>query len=239
MENIQTLVESEVVVELTPLEKLRAELATKKAKASDEAKERLETVSIQASIELLDNPAYSDYLTRREYRDENIKKLTGTVALINAVAPVKIPGEGDAKVNCYPINDRLFGTELALLLGILQTAQLTNIVEQKENILAIINVPVTLVEDAMAAFGTTAYWSKRTFNKYDEIKGDYMSARILLAEVAEKMNLKPLDLSKFSQQAYEQHFAQARTKADAKFKEFQVTLATDANSEFTLTTPAE
>ena len=220
---------------LTPLEKLRQDLTNKRATASQEAKERIETVALTATLQLLNDPNYADYITRREYREENITTLTGMMALINSIAPVKLPGEGDAKVNSYPINDRLFGTELALLLGILQTAQSTNIAEQKENILAIIKLPISLIEDTMQTFGTTAYWSKRTFTKYDEIKGDYMSARVLLAEVAEKMNLKPLDLTKFTPQAYDAHFEQAKVKAEAKFKEFQVTLAVDATSEFTLT----
>ena len=224
---------------LSPLEQLRAELAEKRATASAEAKERIETASLTASLQLLDNTDYVDYITKRDYREQNITKLTGLMALVNSIAPVKLPGEGDAKVNSYPINDRLFGTELALLLGLLQTAQATNIAEQKENILAILSLPISLVEDTMQAFGTTAYWSKRTFSKFDEIKGDYQLAKQLLAEVAQTMSLNPLDLDKFTTTAYETHFAQAKAKAEAKFAEFQVTLAVDSNSEFTLNPSAE
>lgn len=221
-------------VEKTQLEKLREEVANKLANATKESKERIETAKLTATIQLLDNSNYVDIITQREYRQANINKLSGIIQTINAIAPVKLPGEGDVKINCYPINDRLFGTEIAMLLGIIQTASSAYVAEHKDTILALINLPLALVEDMQIAFGTTAYWSKRSFEKYPEISGNFTQARALLEEIADKLGLNPLDIAKFNKEAYELHFAQANKRAENKQKEFQLSVAVDADQSFTL-----
>lgn len=226
--------EETIVPELTPLEKLRADLANKLANATQASKERIETVKLTASISLLDNISYVDMLTQRDYRQSNIDKLSGLITIINSIAPAKIPGESDIRVNCYPINDRLFGTEIGLLLGIIQTASTAFIQEQKDVILATVGLPLALVEDMQNAFGTTAYWSKRTLAKYDEIPGNYAQAKALLEEIADKLGLNPLDITKFSEPMYQLHFEQAKKRAETKLKEFEITVVTDADTSFTL-----
>lgn len=236
MVQIQQQTTETPVVELTKLEKLKLELANKQAEAKQESMDRIETIRLESTLSLLDNEEYVDALTKREFREENIKTLTGLVASMNNIAPVKLPGEGNINVNCYPINDRLFGTEIGLLLGIIQTASSAYVQEHKDIIIPMIKVPLSLIEDMQVAFGTTAYWSKRTFSKFDEIPGNYEEAKALLQEIASVMNLKPLDISKFTKSAYELHFNQAKMRANTKLKEYEITLAVDASSEFTLTT---
>ena len=226
--------EETIVPELTPLEKLRAELTTKLETATQASKERLETVKLTTAISLLDNVSYVDMITQREMRQANIDKLLGLVTTINAIAPVKLPGEGDVKVNCYAINDRLFGTEIALLLGLIQTASTAFVQEQKDTILTIINLPLAIVEDMQNTFGTTAYWSKRTLTKYDEVAGNYTQAKALLKEIADRLKLNPLDIVKFSEEMYNLHFEQARKRADQKLKEFELSVVVDADTSFTL-----
>lgn len=237
-ENYPTVTVAEnanVTPELTPLEKLKADLARKLELATQESKERIETAKLTASINLLDNTGYVDIITQREYRQANITKLSGLITTINAITPVKLPGEGDVKINCYAINDRLFGTEIGLLLGIIQTASTAFVQEQKDTILTILKLPLALVEDMQQAFGTTAYFSKRTLSKYDEIKGNYEQAKALLIEIADKLALNPLDIAKFSETLYNLHFDQATKRAESKLKEFQLSVTVDADQSFTLT----
>lgn len=223
---------------MTKLEQLKADYQAKLASATTESRERIETAKLTSAIALLDNESYIDIITQRDFRQANIDKLMVLVRGVNSIAPVKLPGEGDVRINCYPVNDRLFGTELGLLLGLLNTASTAFVAEQKEAILAILDLPLAIVEDSMQAFGTTAYWSKRTLEKYDEIAGDYEQAKAMLEEVATKLDLQPLDISKFSKTAYDLHFAQASRRADAKAKEFQLSVSIDADQSFTLTEQA-
>ena len=189
---------------LTEIEKLKATLAAAKKAKKTEMAEMVETIKVTKEIAKLDSPLYN----KRELAKQDslaLDAITETIA------------------EQYAADDRkmslVFGYGIipSKLLAIMKSIQFSKH-EEKEDLLLMTGLDEQIIEDTLAAFGNTAYFSKANIEVVPEIPMDIPAVKELLNTIAIDMKLvSDLDLSAFNTANVDYQYTRARHKADEMY----------------------
>lgn len=195
---------TEVEVELSPLEQLKVDLDEKIAARKAMLTGMMEERKIQRQIEQVESPLYE----KRFMEEEDNKKLDAFIAFIEDMY-----AENRRKVS------QVFGFGVIAnkMLIIVQAIQYSKI-DEKHELLALTGLTEQLVEDIVEAYGATAYFSAREMEIKEAIPMDTIKIKELLKVAAFDMGLvSDLNLVKFNHDNVENMYKRAAIRAEEMY----------------------
>lgn len=202
---------------MTFQQKLEAQIA--KAQAEQE-------ILYAESLErLLDNPAFIETQRQIAAKATELRRLSATIAQLNAIQPFVANDGTKYGVTVYPTN--FFGHGLGEILGIVASSRsaFTDDLMLQYSAITGIN-PVELAE-AEAALGRPAYCQKDG-TVVEAVPGNLAKLKEILRSICIKLDIKTINLDELTQDKYDLWFTRSELAANKKAADFHRNLTLDA-----------
>lgn len=198
------------------IEQLRAQVETARAASIAKVAEQVETVKLQAQLNLYTNESLQQAQAVASVREANANKLnliSKSCEAIVASMPVYDKKTRENK-KWRPSGLYGFGSEVGKLVSLLSGIQYSTAVH-KEQMLALTTLTESEIEATLEAVGSLPYYSKNYMTVVDGVQMDVAAASELLTLVANKLDIT-IDTSKLTVANYNVQHTSAITRAKAQ-----------------------
>ncbi len=181
---------------------------------------------------LEENESYLTYELGIESEAADNAKLQTLMASINGIDTI-VTTEGDKyRVNCFSLPEYIFGSTMAKVLGIVNTASAMFTDERQQEFSAILGIPYLAMLKANHALGAPAYFSKGEVHPQRDY--NLTELKFALTYVYVRLELDVSQVEQITAAKLDKWFSNGELKAYSKLEELSKSQLLDSTSKFTI-----
>ena len=217
---------------LTKASAVAEAVSTMKAKIL-EAQMELKLANAIAEAKLVDKEGYLTYLAETANEIELVDNLNTVMAKLSGMASVVTNDGTKYDVNCYSINERVFGAVMGRVLGIIKSSSAMFTDERQREFTALTGMPYLAVSKVSVALGAPAYYSKGVVVPSIPVP-DLDNLEKAMLSVCQAFQIPIAYASIVSEETLANWFKIEQVKADGKLESFTRDEVVNNGSKFTI-----
>ncbi len=185
-----------------------------------------------AEAALISNVPYIKFLATIANEAELTTALDTIIDKINQMKAIVTNDGTKYSINCYPLPERIFGSVMSRVLGVISASSACFTDERQAELTALTHVPYPIWSVAANALGKPAYFNKTHLTP--EYTYAIQDLQLALTAICQGLNIPTAYVAQVTTDKLDKWFLNAEIKANEKFAEFQRTELLDSTNQFTL-----
>ena len=193
---------------------------------------QLKEQNATAEAALITNEPYIEFLATIANETELTAKLDVVIDRMNQMKAIVTNDGTKYGVNCYPLPERIFGSVMSRVLGIVSASSACFTDERQAELSALTNVPYQVWSAAANALGKPAYFNKT--HLVPEYTYAMQDLQLSLTAICQGFSIPIAYVAQVTPDKLDKWFLNSEIKANEKLAEFHRTELLDSATQFTL-----
>jgi hypothetical protein len=193
---------------------------------------QLKAQDTTAEAALISNVPYIEFLATIANETELTTALDTVIDRMNQMKAIVTNDGTKYGVNCYPLPERIFGSVMSRVLGIVSASSACFTTERQTELTALTHVSYPIWTAAANALGKPAYFNKT--HLVPEYTYAMQELQLALTAICQGLNIPITYVVQVTPDKLDKWFLNSEIKANEKLADFQRTELLDSTNQFTL-----